>query len=74
MPFRLAAVLAAVLVCVPALAQPADRPDADALYRDADTPIEDRVADLVGRMTLEEKVGQLNQYTAAGSATATSSP
>jgi beta-glucosidase len=30
------------------------------LYRDASQPIEKRVEDLLGRMTLEEKVGQMN--------------
>ena len=34
------------------------------LYRDASAPIEARVADLLGRMTLDEKVGQLVQHTA----------
>ncbi len=33
------------------------------LYKDATKPIEKRVNDLVSRMTLEEKVFQLNQYT-----------
>ncbi len=33
---------------------------AEPLYRDASQPIERRVADLLGRMTLEEKVGQMN--------------
>ena len=28
-------------------------------YRDAKLPLEDRVADLIGRMTLEEKVAQM---------------
>ncbi len=38
-----------------------DRPtvSADAAYRDPTLPIAERVADLLGRMTLEEKVGQL---------------
>ena len=35
----------------------------DALYKDAKAPIEKRVDDLLSRMTLEEKVMQLNQYT-----------
>ena len=34
-----------------------------ALYKDAKVPIEKRVDDLLSRMTLEEKVMQLNQYT-----------
>jgi len=29
-------------------------------YRDASVPIEQRVEDLLGRMTLEEKIGQMN--------------
>ena len=35
----------------------------DAFYKDAKAPIEKRVDDLLSRMTLEEKVMQLNQYT-----------
>jgi len=34
-------------------------PPADALYKQADQPIEARVRDLVPRMTLEEKIGQM---------------
>ena len=34
-----------------------------AVYKDAKAPIEKRVDDLLSRMTLEEKVMQLNQYT-----------
>ncbi|MFE5342772.1 glycoside hydrolase family 3 protein [Isoptericola sp. NPDC056578] len=34
---------------------------ADAPYRDASRPVAERVADLLGRMTLEEKAGQLFQ-------------
>lgn len=30
-------------------------------YEDASLPIAERVADLLGRMTLNEKVGQVNQ-------------
>jgi len=33
------------------------------LYKDAKVPIEKRVDDLLSRMTLEEKILQLNQYT-----------
>ena len=29
------------------------------LYKQATAPVEDRVKDLIGRMTVEEKVGQL---------------
>ena len=36
-------------------------------YRDHALPIEQRVADLMGRMTLEEKAGQLTQYFHFGS-------
>lgn len=32
------------------------------LYKDANVPTEERVADLLGRMTTEEKIMQLNQY------------
>ena len=33
------------------------------LYKDAKAPIERRIDDLLSRMTLEEKILQLNQYT-----------
>lgn len=33
------------------------------LYKDAKQPIEKRIEDLLARMTLEEKVMQLNQFT-----------
>jgi beta-xylosidase len=38
---------------------------ADELWRDAGLPVAERVADLLGRMTLEEKAGQLTAYWAA---------
>lgn len=44
----------------PTSADGADAP-ATALYRDADAPVEARVADLLARMTLAEKAGQLFQ-------------
>lgn len=31
------------------------------IYKDPDAPINDRIVDLLGRMTIEEKAGQLNQ-------------
>ena len=34
----------------------------EALYKDAKQPVETRVADLMKRMTLEEKVAQMCQY------------
>ena len=33
------------------------------LYKDASAPVEERIDDLLSRMTLEEKILQLNQYT-----------
>lgn len=33
------------------------------IYRDKNQPVENRVEDLISRMTLEEKILQLNQYT-----------
>lgn len=44
-----------------AAAQPAPASSQRALYRDAGQPTHRRVADLLGRMTLEEKVGQMTQ-------------
>mgnify|MGYP002513937556 CR=1 FL=1 len=35
----------------------------DIVYKDSSAPIEKRVEDLIDRMTLEEKLLQLNQYT-----------
>jgi beta-glucosidase len=39
---------------------------ASALYRQADAPIEKRIDDLIGRMTVEEKARQLDLFAAAG--------
>lgn len=44
-----------------ALAAARGIPGPKAVYRDAAAPIEERVADLLRRMTLEEKLGQLQQ-------------
>ncbi|QDX26631.1 beta-glucosidase [Sphingomonas suaedae] len=40
-------------------ADPTARPPADAPYRNAALPLEQRVADLLARMTLEEKIAQI---------------
>ena len=60
-----AALVAATLTSVPGISAAAagDRPatTADVPYRDASLPLADRVADLLGRMTLAEKVGQMTQ-------------
>ncbi|WP_349239940.1 glycoside hydrolase family 3 N-terminal domain-containing protein [Streptomyces sp. CC219B] len=40
----------------------AAQPLADQRWRDSSLPVADRVADLLGRMTVEEKVGQLGAY------------
>ncbi len=39
----------------------AGAPESSALYKKADAPIEKRVEDLLSRMTLEEKIGQMTQ-------------
>lgn len=46
------------LFCTPVQAQN-DAPPSDAPYKDAKLPVEQRVADLLSRMTLEEKVAQM---------------
>ena len=54
----------------PALAsqeeQPAARKDQPAAYLNAKLPIEQRIEDLLGRMTLEEKIGQLMMRASSG--------
>jgi beta-glucosidase len=42
--------------------QPTRVPDATAPYRQSNLPIEDRVRDLIARMTVEEKARQLDMY------------
>ncbi|MGK5631565.1 glycoside hydrolase family 3 N-terminal domain-containing protein [Streptomyces sp. URMC 123] len=53
-------VLAAVTACAAALISLPAEADGP-LYRDAGAPVDRRVADLLGRMTLDEKIGQMNQ-------------
>ena len=52
----LTTVLVIALVCGVAMAGEPGTP----LYRDASQPIDKRIDDLLGRMTLEEKIGQMN--------------
>jgi beta-glucosidase len=59
-----AAVCAVAPFCVQAAPRPAQKRP---LYRDARAPIEARVDDLLGRMTLQEKVRQLDMYAGATS-------
>jgi len=58
---------AALMVCVAhaSAQQPQSSLAATPLYRQADAPIESRIDDLIGRMTLEEKVRQLDLYSGA---------
>ena len=51
-------------ICCPAGAQ--QKKNAGPLYKDHNAPIRQRVEDLLRRMTLEEKVRQLDLYTAIG--------
>jgi beta-glucosidase len=56
------AALIASLVATPAAASPVTRaPAARPAYLDPKQPIDQRVADLLGRMTLQEKIGQMTQ-------------
>jgi beta-glucosidase len=55
---RSAFLLAAIVACTALWAQ---KPAATVVYKDAKASIETRVKDLLQRMTIEEKAGQLNQ-------------
>ncbi|MCM0675924.1 glycoside hydrolase family 3 C-terminal domain-containing protein [Micromonospora phytophila] len=63
-------VLALLLVAVTALAVPAPAAGATYPYQDPTLPVATRVADLLSRMSLDEKIGQMTQAE-RGSATAT---
>lgn len=49
-----------------ALTGPQSTVPSDAAYKDASLPVDARIRDLIGRMTLEEKVGQMLQLDARG--------
>ncbi|HEY1221400.1 MAG: CIA30 family protein [Bryobacteraceae bacterium] len=57
--FILAFPILALLFALNALSQPAPTGQATPKYRDPKLPIDERVADLLGRMTLEEKVAEI---------------
>lgn len=56
---RLTVPLAALLYATSCFSAPAPKPPANAPYRNPALPVEQRVNDLVARMTLEEKISQL---------------
>jgi beta-glucosidase len=58
-----AALVAATLTTMPETSAATNAPATahDVSYRDASLPVADRVADLLGQMTLAEKVGQMTQ-------------
>ncbi|MFG2196564.1 glycoside hydrolase family 3 N-terminal domain-containing protein [Streptomyces sp. NPDC048639] len=61
---RSAAALMTVTACVATLAS-APAQAGTPTYRDARAPVQQRVADLLGRMTLKEKAGQMDQIAVA---------
>jgi beta-glucosidase len=58
---RFLTVLAAALLAVPAVPGAA-RADTDYPFRDPHLPLQTRIDDLVGRLTLDEKISLLHQY------------
>src|SRR5579863_554118 len=54
-----------VMLTICVAAQQTGTPPADALYKQQSAPIELRIADLLKRMTVEEKVRQLDLYSGA---------
>lgn len=57
------AIALALAVCCAAGMQAAGRKKDTPLYKDASAPVEKRIDDLLSRMTVQEKVWQVNQYT-----------
>jgi beta-glucosidase len=54
-----------LILCVVPVSYGGQAPASDALFRRADVPVEKRIDDLLSRMTLEEKVRQLDMYSSA---------
>ncbi len=61
-PVFVAALLCAILPASVSTQQPPASVPAGAPYKNAGLPVEDRVRDLLGRMTVEEKARQLDMY------------
>jgi len=61
---RSTAVLTLLFIATPLLSF-AQKTDSQPIYKDAQLPVERRVADLISRMTLEEKVSQLGHTSSA---------
>jgi len=59
--FLLLAACAPAVTASPATAKATPAPAGFLLYRDSTQPIDARIADLLGRMSLEEKLGQMTQ-------------
>ena len=53
---------AIVIMISAAIASVSCTGDRNPVYLDPEAPVEKRVKDLLSRMTLEEKVGQMNQF------------
>ncbi len=58
---RLLCIAFLILLSLPVMAQQSDVPPADAPYKNATLPVDERVDDLLKRMTLAEKIGQMTQ-------------
>jgi beta-glucosidase len=58
---RLLAIGLLIALSVPVLAQQSDIPPSDAPYKNPQLAIEERVNDLLARMTVAEKIGQMTQ-------------
>jgi beta-glucosidase len=60
---RLLGCAALIFLASPSIpAQPSAAPESNAPYKNSQLPVEERVRDLLNRMTLEEKVRQLDMY------------
>lgn len=52
---------ACIILGLNILASCSGHSDSDAVYKDSSRPVEERISDLLSRMTVDEKIGQLNQ-------------